>query len=314
MQRLLGLLAPVLALAVFTGCARSKITTELRADGSYVRTVELTGPAKQEGGMQMGSTLEDTFAIPSAAAWKKSERTKETDRIVTLVRTFAAGAGSKGDLALKEDEGGKVALSNDAAVKKSGATRIEYTEVLTWSGEPPKIAGGLKGEDLEQLKAALPKALATNENANAVALKAATMAVPVLFGPGDPLLAIGLMHPDLAERRATQRLGTLMTKALEEQFGEKLTVAQRREIARKLITTTFSAAKPSKPDPSSGPPDKKSGAGLVPLMFVLKGPGKVVSSNGEVDELTGEVYWALFPEAASMKPVTLSAVWDVAAK
>jgi hypothetical protein len=313
MPRLLGLLAPILALTLFTGCARSKITTEVRANGSYVRTIELTGPAKQEGGMQVGSTLEETFAVPSDAAWTKSERTKASDRIVTLVRTFAAGAGSKGDLRLKEGEGEKVALSNEVTVKRSGTSRIEYTETLTWSGEPPKIAGGLKGEDLAQLKAALPKGLATDENANAVAMKAATMAVPVLFGPGDPLLAIGLMHPDLAERRATQRLGTLMTKALEEQFGEKLTVAQRREIARKLITTTFSAAKPSKPDPGAGP-DKKSGAGLVPLMFVLKGPGKVVSSNGEVDELTGEVYWALFPEAASMKPVTLTAVWDAAAK
>jgi hypothetical protein len=30
-------------------------------------------------------------------------------------------------------------------------------------------------------------------------------------------------------------------------------------------------------------------------MFILKFPGKVVSTNGQIDELTGEVYWALFP-------------------
>jgi hypothetical protein len=43
-------------------------------------------------------------------------------------------------------------------------------------------------------------------------------------------------------------------------------------------------------------------------MFVVKSPGKVISSNGELDELTGEVYWALFPPAASLKPVVLTAL------
>ena len=46
-------------------------------------------------------------------------------------------------------------------------------------------------------------------------------------------------------------------------------------------------------------------------MFVVKSPGKVVSSNGELDELTGEVYWALFPPAASLKPVILTAVVEI---
>jgi hypothetical protein len=46
-------------------------------------------------------------------------------------------------------------------------------------------------------------------------------------------------------------------------------------------------------------------------MFVVKSLGRVVSSNGEVDELTGEVYWALFPPAASLKPVVLTAVVEM---
>jgi hypothetical protein len=98
--------------------------------------------------------------------------------------------------------------------------------------------------------------------------------------------------------------------ALQDQFGDKMTAAERRDVALKLIATTFSKAKPSKPDPSAGPPSGK-GSGLTPLMFIVKSGGKVVSSNGEVDDLTGEVYWALFPEAASLQPVTLTAVVDV---
>jgi len=312
-MRLAAPLLTVCAIILFTGCARSKITTELKANGSFTRTVELTGQAKQEGGMQMGQSLEESFALPGAG-WTKVEKTKETDRILTFTRTFAAGAASKGDLSMKEGEGAKLALVNDMIVKRSAPGRFEYTETLTWTGSSPKLKGNIKPEDLAQLKAALPKALATDENANAVAMKAAAMAVPVLFGPSDPLLAIGLLHPDLAERRATQRMGALVMKAFEEQFGDKMTVAQRRDAARKLIATTLGAAKPAKPDPKAGPPDKSSGAGLVPLMFILKGPGKVISSNGEIDELTGEVYWALFPEAASIKPVTLTAIWDTTAK
>jgi hypothetical protein len=46
-------------------------------------------------------------------------------------------------------------------------------------------------------------------------------------------------------------------------------------------------------------------------MFIVKIPGKVISSNGEVDELTGEVYWALFPQAAALKPVVLTAVVEM---
>jgi hypothetical protein len=80
---------------------------------------------------------------------------------------------------------------------------------------------------------------------------------------------------------------------------------------RKIIAGSFASARPVQPDPSAGPPDKSSGGGLTPLMFIVKTPGRVVSSNGETDEFTGEVYWALFPEAASLKDVTLTAVVEL---
>jgi hypothetical protein len=166
----------------------------------------------------------------------------------------------------------------------------------------------MKPGDLAQLKAALPKALATDESARAIAAKTAVLAIPMMFGPSDPLLALGLMHPDLAARRASQRIGALLMKAMEEQFGDKMQPAERREVTVKLIDAVFSKAKPAKPDPAAGPPSGKNNTGLTPLMFVVKTNGKVISSNGEKDELTGEVYWAMFPEGASLQPVVLTAV------
>ncbi len=259
----------------------------------------------------MAPTVEDTFAIPSGAGWKSTESKKNEDRVITLVRTVPAGGKLQGDVTLKGGEPGKITLVNEVTVTRLAPRRFEYRETLKWKGDPPKP--NLKPEDLAEIKAALPKSLATDENARALAAKAAELIFPVMFGPGDPLLAIGLLHPDLAERRMTQRLGAVMTKALEEQFGDKMTVSERRDVVRKLIATSFASSKPSQPDPSAGPPSSK-GSGLTPLMFIVKTPGRIVSSNGEVDDLTGEVYWALFSDAASLKDLVLTAIVEMEGK
>jgi len=46
-------------------------------------------------------------------------------------------------------------------------------------------------------------------------------------------------------------------------------------------------------------------------MFILKSPGKVVSTNGERNELTGEICWGLYSPAAALKPVVLTAVVEM---
>lgn len=302
-----GLVAAVL----LSGCARARVTTTIKADGSWVRTVVLTGQQKKDE-MQMTPTLEDTFVIPSGAGWKSSEAKKSDDRVLTVERGFAAGASSQGDVSIKDGKtAGKLRLVNEATVTRAGPRRFEYRETLKWKGDPTKVLGDIKPEDLARLKADLPAPLATEENARALAKKAELLAVPMLFGPGDPLLAIGLLHPDLAERRAGQRMGALLIKALEEQFGDKMKPSERREVARRLIQETFTSMKVSQPDPSAGPPNAKNSGGLTPLMFIVKSPGRVVSSNGEVDELTGEVFWALFEDAAAFKDVVLTAVVEV---
>ena len=295
---------------LLTGCGRSRIMTEIKADGSWTRKDVFTGSVKKEG--NMAPDLEDTFALPSGAAWKSHEEKKNDERVLTYERSLAPGASLKGDLSIK-GEPGKFILVNQATVTQQGPNRFEYRETLHWSGPPPDMEK-TKPESLAQIKAALPKPLATDANARALAAKAQDMIVPLMFGPGEPLLALGLVHPDLAERRARQRIGSMMLKLLETQFGEQITVEQRREIANNLISEGFSMSRPSAPDPSSAEkPDKNSG-GLTPLMFIVKAPGRVVSSNGDVDELSGEVYWAMFPEAASLRDLVLTATFEGGAK
>jgi hypothetical protein len=244
--------------------------------------------------------------LPPKEGWQLHEEKKNSERTLTFERTLAPGAAINGDLSIKGAAPGQLTLVNEVTVSRVAPRRFEYRETLRWTGPPPD-ASTIKPEQLAQIKAALPKDLATDANARAVLEKIGKLAVPLLFGPGDPLLALGLVHPDLAARRMSQRVGAVMLKALEEQFGNKLSPAERRELARKLIELTVAQTKPVQPDPAKGP-KADSGPGLVPLMFVFKAPGKVISTNGEVDELAGEIYWALFPEAASLQPVILTAV------
>jgi hypothetical protein len=304
-----SIVAVLAAAALLTGCGRARFTTEIKPDGSWTRTAVFTGAEKKEG--SMAPPLEDSFVLPSGAAWKSHEEKKDDNRVVTFERSMAAGAVLKGDLSLK-GEAGKLTLVNEAIVTRS-ANRLEYRETLHWSGPPPDSAN-VKPESLAQLKAALPKALATDANARALAAKGQQLVMPLLFGPGDPLLALVLVHPDLGEMRLRQRVGGVLLKALEEQFGNQLSPDQRREVARKLISNSFSSSRPSAPDPSSGEKPGKNSGGLTPLMFIVKMPGRVVSSNGEVDELSGEVYWAMFPEAASLKDLVLTATCEVGQK
>lgn len=298
------------AALLLTACARARVTTEIQSNGSWKRTVILSGQQKKEG-VQVTPTLKDTFVVPTGAGWKSSEETKDNNRSVTLERSLPSGATLDGDVSIKSFEPGKLRLVNRVTVKPAGLHQLEYRETLSWKGPAPsKILGDVKPEDLARLKSHLPKLLATDANARALVEKAAELSTPVLFGPGDPLLAMGMLHPDLALYRVNQRIGSVLVQALEQQFGDKLQPAERREVARQLIQETLNTGKLSQADPATVAATPGNNGGLTPLMFIVKPPGKVISTNGEIDEFSGEIFWALFEEAASYKDVVLTAVME----
>lgn len=305
-MRFVAISCGLIACLALGACARARVTTAIKADGSWTRTVSLIGEEKKEA--QMTPTLEDTFVIPAGAAWKTHEEKKNEERTLTFDRELAAGASLDGDVSVKA-AAGKLKLVNQATVARLGPNRFEYRETLHWKGDSTQIIGKIKQEDLAKVKANLPPELATDANAEALAQKTAELSAPLLFGPGDPLMTMAFLHPDLAVRRAGQRVGALLVKALEQQFGDKLSLAQRKEVAFKMIQATFSSATVTPKVPPD--PPKANSSGLVPLMFIVKAPGRVVSTNGEVDELTGEVFWGLFPEAAAFQDVVLKAVVEV---
>jgi hypothetical protein len=297
------------AALLLSGCAHARVTTQIRSDGSFTRTVALTGQPKKEG-FQMAPTLEDTFVIPSGSGWKSTEEAKDNNRMLTLERSLPAGGTLDGDVSIKSSEPGKLRLVNHVAVKAIGPHQLEYRETLHWTGPPSKLLGDIQPEDLARLKSHLPKALATDANARALVEKAIELGVPVVFGPGDPLLALGFLHPDLALYRANQRMGAVLVQAMEQEFGDKMQPAERREVARQLIQETLNVGKMPQPDPAAAAAMPANNSGLTPLMFIVHPPGKVVSTNGEIDEFSGEIFWALFEDAATYKDVVMTAVLE----
>jgi hypothetical protein len=324
----LPLLIACATIALFsgTGCGRSKFVTQIEPDGGWRRTATISGKVQKEGGMSMpGTSIEDIFILPGeAAGWKKTEEAKGDDRTLTFARTLASGASIKGDLSLKGDGPDQLSLINQVTVTRRAANRIEYQETLRWVGSKNSSSttmpgnDNIKPEDLARIRAALPASLSTDENAKAVAEGAVKQFMPALFGPGEPLLALGIMHPDLAERRIYRQLGTSLDKALVDRFGSKLTSEQRRAVVTSLINAQVNAAKPAAPDPTSPPTSgkgaKNNSAGLTPLIFIVHGPGRIVSTNGERDDFNNEVYWALYPPAATFADVVMTVVFDPSAK
>jgi predicted ATPase len=79
-MRLSALSTILAALVLLGGCARVKVTTEIKSDGSVNRTIAFTGQEKKENTLQMGGTIEEAFVLPAGKEWKSRETKKEADR------------------------------------------------------------------------------------------------------------------------------------------------------------------------------------------------------------------------------------------
>lgn len=105
-----------------------------------------------------------------------------------------------------------------------------------------------------------------------------------------------------------QRLGMALEQALKDELGDQLSPEQRRQVVRDLLSTenvkqTFDPERESKREEPS--PE------LVSMTFVVRLPGRVVESNGEVDPYSGEVFWSMYSMAPAIGDVELRAVCEV---
>jgi len=293
------------------GCARMKATTELRADGTFTRQLEFHVPANDNPqGANLGPKGEDIFGFPAAPAWTITKVKKDQDLTIRAVRTMKAADVLPSDVLLKGPKGTAL-VTNTLSIRQISPGRWEYRETLHWKGEKTEEMKRIPAELTDTFKQALPAELATPANIQSIAEIAFREFWRALFGPGDPLMSQVLLHQDLAERKIIRRLGIVMNAVLLEKFKDKLTQEQRGQIVKRIVERAMADTKSSttaKADPQKAPGNDSSP--LTALTFVVKLPGKLISTNGEADEVTGEVYWALYGEAAAVGDVTMTAVCD----
>src|ERR1039458_5129567 len=120
-MRLVAIACALIIAVLSSACARARVTTTIKADGSWTRSVSLIGQEKKEG--QMTPTLEDTFVIPSGAAWKSHEEKKNEERTLTLERVLAAGASLEGDVSVKAGAGGTPNMGKQATPTHGAPTK-----------------------------------------------------------------------------------------------------------------------------------------------------------------------------------------------
>jgi len=297
---MVGVCAAVLTL---TGCSRGVVGSDIAANGDWTRKVELHGPPPDKtGGMLPIPKLEESFVIPKAP-WTVTKTTTDQGDVITCKRALSLGESLKRDVVCKaKTESGYVeAMDNECSVKQTAPGEYTYREVLHWSGPKPKQM--IELDAVAHLKALLPASIATDASVRRVAESVTREFGLLLLGPPDPLITTiftqVMMNPELAMHRISDRLVDGIDRALKTEYGNKLTDVQRRTVVEKLLKAAMdSTTQKANIDPTKAPNSKDAGVGVA-LMFSVKLPGKIISTNGNIDRSSNEVYWGLYPEAAS---------------
>lgn len=296
--------APLVWLAVLSlflvGCAKTSAESVVNADGSWTRTLKLTV------GKEMGEEKwMDIFAMPAGAEWKKFEEIKDDEKVTTLTRSFPVGNDAITDIIVREKETTK--LKNYVVVRRLESGKLEYYEKIVFlAGDADK-----KKQDfdvyIKDLKAAMPEGKATDEDYQVLAKKTLTSITRMMFGPDDHLMGSLILNPDGAARRLRIKIAQQQDKLLAEQFGDRLSKEERAQVISKLLSQFDSKKLVEKNKPNESDPSQSS-ANMVGMSVAVKLPGKILETNGEIDPITGEVFWDFASASAEVDVLELRAI------
>lgn len=336
--RISGLLLCALGV-LLAGCAHETATTTVRSDGSWTRKAIYTIAKSDEKGPGAPKqlNLRDLFTPPEGKGWKvvQSKTGDKPPQItLTAVKEVALAETITGDLTVKAATAKgqqPVRVANTAVVRPAGPGRWRYTETFHWLGAKPNIAKEMAPLVRQSIKKSLPQGFATDANARVLSLHIERTLWKTLFSPPEPLLLdfydnllpiTGFSDPDERVSVLTRRLGPGLETALQETFGARMPAPQRHQTAMRLARqiTDDTGAQAGKGDKMGGSAGKGPGTdaatesfgGMYPVAITLavKMPGRIAETNGLIDELAGEVYWTLYPQAALEQDITLYAVFE----
>lgn len=300
------------AMLLALGCARSSSLTEVSSDGAWKRAIKLSVSLQDPFSMGKDPSkpsnepkIEDFFNPPTGPGWKV-ERTKTEDNnlVLNATRSFKAGEISTNDVVVKGS------LNNSVTVRELGNGRFEYSETFHWTGKKQSMINQ-DPRFQSAVREALGAALADQATVDALGIALMKQMLKSLFGPGDPLIGQLMLHPEMAERRLKIQLARSLDQSLTELLGTKMDPTARQVAIRKMLQS-LDSKKLFDPEKKAQEPAKEGdNQSLISMFMSVKLPGTIVESNGETDPLTGEVFWAMYPEAASMGDIELRAVCEV---
>lgn len=309
-QRALYWLPFALVLAL-GGCSRVSVTTTVNADGSWSRRNEFTQSKSNPGS---SGQLADTFVLPVGAGWKLSKSVTK-DEVKCLATLHLNGpAQCERDVSVRRKNLGPVLVTNSAVVRQVSPGVWEYRETLHWAGPKPKELTDPPADVIKAIKTALPAALATDSAARALVPRLIQGVWSAIFGPGQSILPTMLLQPDAAEHMLRQRTGAGIDRALGETFGSRISQAERRVTVARLVGAIAEQTKGQSSSGGAKTSESTDGTDLPSLTFTLKPPGRIIRSNGEVDEYSNEIWWSLYPEAAALGDVVMTATWQTTPK
>ncbi len=337
------LLFGMIGLLPLSGCSRSVVSTQINADGTWKRTVKLYGPVAGPGNAPSGNSLDNTFVLISDPRWQISRHKEQSTQqgkagedagmgsplgqseVFTAERMCKSGEQLTGDVAIRSHDSKtkSVEIANEVTVRPLAPNRLEYREVIRWvSKEKPPLKfsdfGGGDEDFIEDMKKALPPALATPAKLHLLEEKLLPEIWRIIFGPNDPFLSEMFsmaIFPDAAEHKLQRRFGIAMDRALSETYGNALTEDQRHSIARRLTDRQTGLMKESVDrKTAAGPPmggttsDNSKDNNMISMTFSVRLPGKIVETNGHADPIAGEVDWEFFSPAVQTGEVILHAI------
>jgi hypothetical protein len=301
-NRFLILLA--VATALLTGCAKSSSSTVVNGDGSWTRTVKLTVSKTTEDASE---PFPEVFALPKDG-YTATSKTEKQDKITTLVRKAQLGEGPLTDILVKEN--GETLCKNFVIVRRLDENRVEYYEKIVYTkaasqknqNEIKEIATTLRGQIPQKVNATEEEVLKISNDTFQNILR-------LIVGPDDMLIGVLLTNPDGAERRIKSRVFKAMDQNMQKVFGDRMNADERTNAIRRFVSAMDSKKVIGDPKSTSDP--SSSNGNMVGMSTSVKFPGKVLETNGEIDPLTGEVYWDYLSIASEVAPLELRAICEL---
>lgn len=307
MRRLL-LFIPVLAVV---GCARTSSLTEVNPDGSWNRMVKLV-VAKQEG-LGDSPTVDKIFDVPSGPEWKivKTEKKDETEWTITRMAKLDEVISK--DIAIREvgtnGESTGLMLVNEVTVKQIAQNRYKYRETYKWVGK--KKEEDSKLDDIAAMKDLLPENLRTPADLEKLKNGLKPELLRIMFGPGDPMLLQLLSNPEYGIRKMVNRLAKSFDKVMADVYGDRLPMEERRKLIAKIVNEASKNIVDTQKSEKANPESAEKSGPPITMYISVKLPGKIVETDGEVDPYSGEVFWSMMPEAASLGEVSIQATCEI---